>query len=195
LDLASRANSGQECAVRDFGKSLLEVTRFDERGTILCTRYVIPFTVCGDSSKATKTDICLVHLNSMILLVVQEDKTSQSLLKPEAQVIAEAIATFQHNNEKRFSIGLQPLDLMTIPCITMVETRPFFYRVPVIRQLSDAVATGQYPLDPTIVTCCARPARRREIEGMDVPDYRQIALQYYDAFRGLARSCWTQFLS
>src|SRR5262249_11101562 len=67
LDLASRANAGQESAIDDFGRSVLEVTGFDERGTILRTRYDIPFTICGDPDKAVKTDVCLVHLNSMIL--------------------------------------------------------------------------------------------------------------------------------
>jgi hypothetical protein len=94
LDLASHVNASQESAIDDFGRSVLEVTGFDIRGTILHTRYV-----CGDPpDKATKTDVCLVHLNSMILLVVQEDKMNQSGRKPEAQVIAKAIATFQYNN-------------------------------------------------------------------------------------------------
>jgi len=194
LDLASRANAGQESAIDDFGKSVLEVTGFDEFGTIIRTRYNIPFTICGDTEKAAKTDVCLVHQNSMILLVVQEDKTIQSTRVPEAQVIAEAIAAFQYNNVKRLDLGLQGLDSMTIPCITMVGTRPFFYKVPVTAQLSDAVITGQYPQQPTIVTRCAPPARRRASEGMEVPDYRKVALQYYDAFRGLAKDCWSAFL-
>jgi hypothetical protein len=195
LDLASRANSGQESAIDDFGRSVLEVTGFDEIGTVIRSRYSIPFTICGDPGRAANTDVCLVHLNSMILLVVQEDKTAQSTRLPEAQVIAEAIATFQHNNAKRHDLGLQPLDSMTVPCITMVGTRPFFYKVPVTKQLSDAVISGQYPQQPTIVTRCAPPARRRASEGMEVADYRKVALQYYDAFRGLAKDCWSAFLS
>lgn len=76
LDLASRATKGQESTINDFAKNVLEVTRFDERGsTILRTHHDIPFLICGDDDKAAKTDVRLVHLNSMILLVVQEDKT------------------------------------------------------------------------------------------------------------------------
>jgi hypothetical protein len=130
----------------------------------------------------------------MILLVVQEDKTNQSGRKPEAQVIAQAIATFQYNNGKRIDLNLEPLESMIIPCITMVGTRPFFYKVPVTQQLSDAVATGQYPQQPTIVSCSAPPARRRASEGMEIPDYRKIALQYYDAYRKLAKSFWSSFI-
>jgi hypothetical protein len=127
LDLASRANAGQECAIDDLAKSVLEVTGFDQIGTILRTRYDIPFTICGDSHQAARSDVCLVHLNSMILLVVQEDKTAFSSSDPEPQIVAEAIATFQHNNRKRADLDLPQLDTMTIPCITMVGTRPFFF--------------------------------------------------------------------
>ena len=194
LELASRANAGQESAIDDFAKSVLEVTGFDQIGTILRTRYDIPFTICGDSHRAARSDVCLVHLNSMILLVVQEDKTVFSSSDPEPQIIAEAIATFQHNNRKRVDIGLPQLDTMTIPCITMVGTRPIFYQIPVTMQLSDCVATGQFPPQPTVVRRCAPPTRRKASEGMEVPDYRRIALQYYDAFRGVAETHWTMYL-
>jgi hypothetical protein len=194
LDLASRANAGQESAINDLARSVLEVTGFDETGTVLHTRYDIPFTICGDSHRAARSDVCLVHLNSMILLVVQEDKTAFSLSDPEPQVIAEAIATFQHNNCKRTDLGLPELDTMTIPCITMVGTRPFFYQIPVTQQLSNSVVSGQFPPQPTVVRRCAPPARRRASEGMEVPEYRRTALQYYDAFRGVAKDCWTMFL-
>ena len=76
----------------------------------------------------------------------------------------------------------------------MVGTRPFFYQIPVTQQLSDCVATGQFPSQPTVVRLCVPPARRRAFEGVEVPDYRRIALQYYDAFRGVAKDCWATFL-
>lgn len=125
LDLASRASSDQERPINDLARSILQVTRFQERGTILRRCYNIPFTSCGDPTNA-ETGVCLIHrLNSIVLLVVQEASTGQSSCEPEAQVIAEAIAAFQHNNEKRLDLGLQSLESMTIPCITMVGTRPF----------------------------------------------------------------------
>jgi hypothetical protein len=195
LGLALCVNYGQESAIDDFGKSVLEVTGFDEKGTILRRCYDIPLTICSDEDRCSRTDICLVHLNSMILLVVQENATDDSIYKPEAQVIAEAIATFQNNNEKRLAFGAPPLSSMTIPCITMIGTQPFFYKVPVTMELGTAVAAGQYPEQPTIVTCCTPPIRRRPWEGMKAPDYRRTALQYYNAFRGLAKSCWTAFLA
>ena len=68
---------------------------------------------------------------------------------PEPQVIAEAIAGYQHNNERRAGMGLPTLNTMTVPCITMVGTRPTFYLVPVTRELSDAVTTGQWRYQST----------------------------------------------
>lgn len=192
LDLASRPNAGQECAIDDLAKSVLKIAGFDELDTILRSRYAIPFICCGEDRTA-KSDICLVHLSSLILLVVQEDKTTLSSRNSEPLVIAQAIATFQHNNRKRMGLNLPLLDKMTIPCITLVGTRPFFYKVPVTQQLSNCVETGQYPSEQTVVTRCAPPARRRA-EGMEVPDYRRVALQYYDAFRAMAKDCWTAFL-
>ena len=127
LNLASRPNASQESAVGDLAKSILEVTGFDEFGTILRTRYDIPFTVCGDPHRAAQADMCLVHISSIILLVVQGDGPAVNSINPEPQVIVEAVATFQYNNRKRADLDLPPLDMMIIPCITMVGTRPFFY--------------------------------------------------------------------
>ncbi|KAM6489558.1 hypothetical protein JOM56_014977 [Amanita muscaria] len=149
LDLASGADAGQESAIVDLARSVLEVTGFDEPGKALCTRYNIPFVICGDAHIAAQTDVCLVQTNLMILLVVEVDK---NLSNPEPQVIAKAIATFQHNNRKRVGLRLPTFDIMTIPCITMVGTRPFFYKVPVTMQLSNCVANGQYPSRPTVVS-------------------------------------------
>lgn len=112
LDLASRANAGQENAIGDLVRSILEVTGFDQISMILRTQYDIPFTICGDSHQAARSDVCLVHLNSMVLLVIQVDKTAFSSSDPEPQIIAEVIATFQHNNRKRTDLDLPHLDMI-----------------------------------------------------------------------------------
>ena len=92
--------------------------------------------------------MCLAHLNSMILLVAQEDKMMSD---PKPQIIAEAITTFQHNNWKCMDLNLPQLNMMTIPCIIMVGTQPFFYQIPAIQQLSYCVAAGQFPSQPTVL--------------------------------------------
>jgi len=84
---------------------------------------------------------------------------------------------------------------MTIPCIVMIGTRPIFYLVPVTRELSDAVARGQYPSSCTAVKKCVVISRSRRIsEGMETPDFRQVALQHYAAFRPLAKAHWSAFI-
>jgi hypothetical protein len=194
LDLATRANNGQESAIDDFAKEILRLSGFEERGTLLRSRYAIPFTICGDASRSAQTDICLLHGNSTILLVLQEDKTVISSSNPEPQVIAEAIAAFQYNNRVRSQLGVHELDSMTIPCIAMIGTRPIFYKVPVTSQLNTSIITAQYPVATTIVTkCIVASSSRRLSEGMEAPEFRRAALQYYDAFKTTARSLWTQF--
>jgi hypothetical protein len=104
------------------------------------------------------------------LLLVQEDKVSvlkindtamPSLMNsqrngssdnPEPQLIAEIIASFYQNNFRRIRAGLPPLPRKLMPGITMVGTSPFFYRIPVLTQLLDALVTASFPEDETIVT-------------------------------------------
>lgn len=195
LDLATRANSGQESAIDDFAKEVLRVIGFEERGTLLRSRYAIPFTICGDASRSAQSDICLIHGNSTILLIIQEDKTAISSRNPEMRVIAEAIATFQYNNRVRARAGLDELEAMTIPCITMVGTRPIFYKVPVTSALTNAVISAHYPIETThVYKYVVAPTSRRLSEGMEVPEFRRVALQHYDAFKTVAKSLWCNYI-
>ena len=75
----------------------------------------------------------------------------------------------------------------------MIGTRPIFYLVPVTRELSEAVATAQYPRSPTIVKRCVVNSRRLS-EDMETPDFRQLALRQYAAFRTLAEAHWSAFM-
>ena len=50
LDLVSRANVGQESAIHNLAKSVLQVTGFERIGTILRMQYDFPFAICGDVS-------------------------------------------------------------------------------------------------------------------------------------------------
>jgi hypothetical protein len=195
LDLASRANSGQESAVDDFAKEILRTLGYEKRGLLLRSRYALPLLISGDPNRSAQTDVSLVQGSSTILLVVREDKTAISVRNPEPQVIAEAIATFQWNNNIRANLVEPELDSMTIPCLTMIGTRPIFYLVPVTRELSDAVAEAQYPSSPTVVKKCVVASNSRRLsEGMETPSFRQVALQHYTAFRTLAESHWSAFM-
>jgi hypothetical protein len=190
LDIAAHAS--QETLLHKFSSQTLELLGYSERGLALFTRFNIPLTICGDD-KSTQTDVCLVNERSMILLILQGVFNSSN---PEPQVIADAIAAYQYNNDKRERRGMTTLDKMVLPCITMVGTRPTFYLVPVSRALSDAVTTGRYPPAPTEVWKCVTVAghNRSSSEGMEKPEYRRVALERFMAFKTLARSHWEKFL-
>jgi len=194
LDLATHAS--QESVIDEFSRQTLDLLGYSERGLALLTRYNIPLTICADN-KYAQTDVCLVDGRSMILLILQEDKTMFNSSNPEPQVIAEAIASYQYNNDKRERRGMPILDKMIFPCITMVGTRPTFYLVPVTRELSDAVTTGQYPTAPTEVWKCMTVVghNRSVSEGMEKPEYRRVAFERFVAFKTLARSHWVNFLA
>ncbi|KAJ6503563.1 hypothetical protein C8R45DRAFT_1091338 [Mycena sanguinolenta] len=78
----------------------------------------------------------------------------------------------------------------------MSRTRPTFYLVPVTRQLSEAVVTGQYPPSETVVSMCVTIAghSRHVSEGMEGIPYRKVALQRFLAFRTLAKTHWEAIL-
>jgi len=188
--------TNQETAVNDFAREFLRIVGFEERGRILRTHHIIPLSICGDNNKVAQTDVCLVGRRLTILLVLQEDKTNFTPSDPEPQVIVEAIAAYQHNNQRRKRMGLPMLNTMTIPRITMVGTRPTFYLVPVSRELSDVVNTGQWPeVETKVLMCVTVVGRHRRLsEGMEVPEYRRIAFQRMIAFKALAKSHWEKFL-
>jgi hypothetical protein len=52
--------------------------------------------------------VCLLDLRSMLLLVLQTDKTVFNAFHPEPQVIEAAFAAHQHNNKKRLLRSLTP---------------------------------------------------------------------------------------
>lgn len=195
LDLATRAS--QENLIDNFTAETLKLLEFNELdNTLIMTRYIIPLTICGDANRVAQTDVCLLHYPSLVLLVVVVDKTVFSKSDPQPQVVAEAIAAFQTNNTKREASGLPLLDAITIPCITMAGTRPTFYLVPVTRELSDAVMTGQYPINQTKVLKCTTTGvhARHSSEGMEDIEYRKVALKRFLAFKTLAKSHWVHFL-
>lgn len=103
---------------------------------------------------------------------------------------ARAIAVFQYNNDHQFS----PANRMIIPCISMFLRRPTFYKVPVTAELYDAVKMGEFSASPTIVERCVVTAHHiPECWGIELPEYRQLALPHFVAFHTLLKSCWPSF--
>ena len=196
LQLADRAN--QESMIDDFSRETLRLLGYPLRAErVISTRFIIPLTICGDKNRSAQTDVCVIHRPTMILLLLDKDKTIFNHSDPEPQVVAEAIAAFQYNNRLRAVLALDPLDSMTIPCITMSGTRPTFYLVPVTAALSQAVISGQYPATATTVLKCATVLghQRRASDGMINPEYRKLALRRFVAFKAVAQAHWERILA
>lgn len=193
LDLAT--NAGQETVTDDFARELLHIVGFEERGYVLRTHHIIPLSICGDIDKVAQTDVCLLDRRSTIFLILQENRTVFNTSDPEPPVIAEAIAAYQQNNLKRARMGLSTLDTMTVPCITMIGTRPTFYLVPVTQELSDAVITGRWPeVETKVLKCVTFVSHGQLSEGMETPEYRRVAFKHMIAFKALAKTQWEKFL-
>ncbi|KAF8803098.1 hypothetical protein BYT27DRAFT_6743414 [Phlegmacium glaucopus] len=191
LDLATRATQ----FIVEFARETLFLLGFADRGSLLFTHYNIPLTICGETDKNAQAGVVILHRPIMILLVLLEDEMFSNPADAQARVIAAAIAAYQFNNSKREARGLQRLDNMTIPCITMSGTRPTFYLVPVSEALSIAVMTGQYPQDETkVLKCVTVRGHQRASEGMETLEYRWLALQRFLAFKALAKSHWATIL-
>ncbi|KAG5645736.1 hypothetical protein DXG03_005432 [Asterophora parasitica] len=60
LDLAFKANPGQESAIHDFAREILRVLGYERRGFLLRSRYAIPLLICGDLNQSAQTDVSLI---------------------------------------------------------------------------------------------------------------------------------------
>jgi hypothetical protein len=149
LDLAMLVIESEESAVDDFASRLLEVLKFEKDGQVIRTRKNIRLFMCGKYTHA-KTDVCIVD-KKRILFLIQENKSHIRFSDPEPQLIAEAIAAFQHNNERIKYLGLEEIREHTFPCITMVGTYPTFYKIKITRELDKAVRSGKFPVSKTLV--------------------------------------------
>jgi hypothetical protein len=182
--------------IDDIPARTLELLHFDGPGTLVIPGYAIPLNICGRTSRGADTSACLVYLPTFVLLVVVEDYALTHRTNAQARVVAEAIATFQSNNKRRRELGLDPLDIMNVPCIVMNRTRPTFFVVPVTTELSDAVIAGQYPTARTEVLRCATEAAHvqgTEI-GMEDIEYRKLVLRRFLTFKEVAKSHWERVL-
>ena len=187
LDLSSRTNSDQELAVHDFVKEILRALGYQDVDSLLRTRYTIPLSINGDPNRSAQIAVGLVHGPSSLIVML----VVQTMINPDPQVIASAIAAFQYNNSIRTRLGKPELGSATIPCIAMIGTRPIFYTVNVTEELSEAVLAGQYPASHTVVNkCIVAPSNTRLSEGTESPEFRQVAIQHFVAFRSLAWDYW-----
>ncbi|KAK0218822.1 hypothetical protein IW262DRAFT_1317667 [Armillaria fumosa] len=182
LDLAADVVEGEESAVNDFVAELLRILGYERQDTVVRTRKNIRFLMCGEYVHAT-TDACLLDAESLVLLLVQEDKSHINPMDPESQLIAEAIAAFQENNKRRTRLFLEPLPVQIIPGITMIGTFPTFYKIAVTSELDQCIRQGQYPATQTVVYRHTPRVPRRRNEGMRPLPSRELLIRCYEAFK------------
>jgi hypothetical protein len=135
LDLATKVMDGEESAVDDFTTELFRLLGYETEQTVIRTRKNIRLSMCGQQVYAN-TDVCVMDINSELLLFVQEDKSHINPADPEPQLVSEAIAAFQANNLNRVNnLLVDPLPKQVFPGITMVGTFPRFYKIEITTDL------------------------------------------------------------
>lgn len=100
-----------------FAFMLLRSTGYGIIPKIVHTRREMRFLICGEYKPAQADVGVLDRYSSQIMLIVQDHRSSGSC--PHARLVADAIATFQHNNELRVaassnSFAEQCMHLITI---------------------------------------------------------------------------------
>ncbi|KAK0462855.1 uncharacterized protein EV420DRAFT_1521305 [Desarmillaria tabescens] len=183
LDLANRPRPGQEASVQVFTKEFLQKLGYDAGRRIVMIQQKLPFIVCGTKCSA-QTDVCILEEDE-ILLLVQENKRLDIPDDPEPQLVAEAIASFQHNNIVRErDLHLPALDEAIFPAIALYGTFPIFYKIKVTSTLVVAVGTGTYPVDTTIVhRHVPKLPLRHSDPGMKPLDNRKALIRYFQVFK------------
>jgi hypothetical protein len=170
-----------ENAVNDLVVELLRLLEYRGQGRVIRIHKDIDLFMCGNYTKA-ETDVCVLDKNKIFLLL-QEDK---SHIDPEPQLIAEAIAAFQYNNSKRVKdLGLNELDECVFPGITMIGTKPIFYKIRITKALNEAVQIGEYPQETTYVQRFNPLLGLRSEQEMVNINYRVRILKCFKLFKQL----------
>ncbi|KAI6013057.1 hypothetical protein PISMIDRAFT_118585 [Pisolithus microcarpus 441] len=186
MDLATNRVPDEESAVVDFVMQLLHTMGYATRAAHrdLRSRKAIDFFICGEWKDA-KADVCVMD-GYKVLLVVQEDKCHMQVVDPNAQLVAAAIAAVQNNNRMRSIVGSDVLDFKEMAGIVMIDTHPTFFKIPVTKELIQAVQRGQFPSTPTVVSMhlptLPRPAECVR-EGMRPLDNRRIIIACFEVFK------------
>ncbi|KAH9051164.1 hypothetical protein EDB83DRAFT_1326134 [Lactarius deliciosus] len=189
LETAMSIPPGGESAFGDFVAHLLGLLGYDDVGDrFICRKRDITLLMCGKYTTAM-TDVYIVsRRNTEILLVVQEDKNFLEGVDPEPQLIAQAIAAFQRNNQLLENDGKEPIRAKTIPGIVIFGTTPTFYKITVTQDLVDAVVGARYPANPTIVHKLIPPVEDLyglDQDGMQPLNNRAVILGCFEAFKQL----------
>jgi hypothetical protein len=184
LGMATHPRETEESAVDDLAAELLRLLGYRGQGRVIRIHKDIDLFMCGNYTKA-ETDVCVLDKNKIFLLL-QEDKSHINRDDPEPQLIAEAIAAFQYNNSKRVKdLGMNELEEYVFPGITMIGTKPMFYKIRITKALNEAVQIGEYPQETTYVQRFNPLLGLRSEQGMININYRVRILKCFKLFKQL----------
>jgi hypothetical protein len=65
----------------------------------------------------------------------------------------------------------------------MIGTIPIFLRIPITRELCEAVTKGKTPPNPTVVYTCRPELPDGEVVGMSSVRNRRVILGFFEAFK------------
>jgi hypothetical protein len=87
----------------------------------MCLSFRLPLTIGGEKH-VMQVDVGIMGYPTPFTLMVVEDKITTNPTNGQAQVVAEAITTFQYNNQVCQGLGFNPWNAMMIPCVVMKGT-------------------------------------------------------------------------
>ncbi|KXN92480.1 hypothetical protein AN958_07427 [Leucoagaricus sp. SymC.cos] len=182
-----------EADVDLLARELLKAAHFQSDGLLLRAEGSIKLAICKDKHCYARPNVYLTQNIPHTVLLILENKRKDSRIDPEPQVIAQAIAAFQHNNRELDRARHPRHKSMTFPAITMVGTCLTFYKTTITQDLSDAVENGTSPRKITTVYKCVVPhvaGHGSERVGMESPVYRKNVMRFLGAFRPMAKRSW-----
>jgi hypothetical protein len=181
MERAMRGPTKWECAVGDFSRNVFELMHYDEPGFILQNRFDSRFRMCGEKQQA-QTNVCVMDENE-ILLVLKEAKRELFSPNAESQLVAEAIAAFCHNNDRRRELACPELTNRIMSGMTMEGTSPTFYKLLITQHLVDCVKYGKCPEEATICVRHVPAFPDGHHSGMISLRNRRLVLSSYEAFK------------
>jgi hypothetical protein len=125
----SKSHPNRKHASIRFYKSLLEQMRYDDGEHMFSSAENIPLLL-GNHQVRMEPDLCIRGLlNGQICFVMLANDKTETSKDKEFAFAAAAVAIFQHNNDVRWNMDLQPLHEYTVPGVILRGSYPTFYKV------------------------------------------------------------------
>jgi hypothetical protein len=174
-------NQATEYSVDNFAVALFRLMGYESCGCSVQFQVPLPLTV-ANVKRVVKTDICVVDRDG-IYRVIQKAKRDDFF--PLEELVANAIAAFDFNNDRLMSLHRKPLTNGIIPAIMLINTGPYFYKINVSEDLVNCVRNGIRPEFVTEVLHFVPDLPCGNTLGMYHLPNRLLSLQCYEAFKAI----------